>query len=375
MGKLQMYMFRQLLWWSILVSATLTAIVWLTQSLRFVEMIVNRGLSFTTFIMFTMLLLPTFLTLIGPVALFAATILTYNKMTADSELVVQSASGLSPVKIARPAIVLALILTAFGYLNSLYITPSSYRYFKDLQRSFRTEFSSVFLQEGVFNPVSPGITVFIRERNQTGELFGLIIHDERKSDKPVTMMAERGAIIASDTGPKILLINGNRQEVGESDGRLSLLYFERYTFELSGIQETEADLWREPRERFLNELIYPSDQSETIYNYRKLRMEGLFRLTSPALYLAFSLVGLVFLLGGTFNRRGQMIRIFAAVGVVVALQVFVLAMKSLAEKTPVVEPLVYTVPAIVIGLFMYLLAVPRSTRRRRGPPASPREAT
>jgi lipopolysaccharide export system permease protein len=365
MGRLQTYMFRQLLWWTVLVSATLTAIVWLTQSLRFVEMIVNRGLSITTFVMFTLLLLPTSLTLIGPIALFAATVLTYNKMNTDSELVVQSASGLSPARIARPAIILALLLTVFGYLNSLYLTPTSYRYFKDLQRSFRTEFSSVLLQEGIFNPVAEGITVFIRDRSPAGELFGLIIHDERSAGKPVTMMAERGAIVSSVNGPRIILENGNRQEVNESDGRLSLLYFDRYTFDMSGLQENQADLWREPRERYLDELIYPSSQSGDIYNYRKLRMEGFFRLASPPLYVAFVLIAVSFLLGGTFNRRGQMVRIFAAVGVVVALQVFVLAMKSLAEKTPQVELLIFVGPALVMANFLYLLYYPNRRMRTR----------
>lgn len=365
MGKLQMYMFRQLLWWTILVSVTLTCIVWLTQSLRFVEMIVNRGLSFTTFIMFTMLLLPTFLSLIGPIALFAATILTYNKMMNDSELVVQSASGLSPTKIARPAIVLGLLLTCFGYLNSLYLVPASYRQFKDLQRTFRTEFSSVLLQEGVFNPVADGITVFIRERSSTGELYGIIIHDERVPDKPVTMMAERGAIVDSKTGPRIFLVNGNRQEVGEKDGRLSLLYFDQYTFDLSGLKESEDNLWREPRERFIQELLYPEKDAANIYNFRKLRMEGLFRLGSPLLYLAFPLVAVTLLLGGSFNRRGQMLRILIAVAIVVAAQVFVLSMKSLGEKVPQVEAFVYLTPIALIGVFSYLLRFSRPRRRKR----------
>lgn len=366
MGKLQLYTFRQLLWWTILVSTTLTCIVWLTQSLRFVEMIVNRGLSVTTFIMFTMLLLPTFLSLIGPIALFAATILTYNKMTADSELVVQSASGLSPLTIGRPAIVMALMMTAFGYLNSLYLVPASFREFKDLQRAFRTEFSSVLLQEGIFNPVAEGITVFIRERSSAGELYGLIIHDERTPDKPVTMMAERGAIVDSRSGPRIFLVNGNRQEVGEKDGRLSLLYFDQYTFDLSGVQESEENYWREPRERFIHELFFPADQAGKIYNFRKLRMEGLFRLASPPLYLAFALVGLAFILAGSFNRRGQLLRVVAAVAIVVGIQVFVLSMKSLGEKVPEVEYLLYLTPGAVIGVFAYVLAFSRPRRRNRG---------
>ncbi len=357
MGKLHRYMLRQLVWWTIVVSASLTCIVWLTQSLRFVEMIVNTGLSVTTFVTFTLLLLPSFLSLIGPIAVFAAVMFTYTKMLNDSEIVILQASGMSPLKIGRPAIMLASLVMIIGYLNSIYLMPATFREFKDLQREFRSELSSLFLQDGVFNPVIDGVTVFIRERSESGQLFGIIIHDERIPEKPITMMAEQGAIVTSDQGPRVLMVNGNRQEVRQDDGRLSLLYFDRYTFDLSALNKTEVDLWREPRERFLNELFFSSDQATKIYNYRELRMEGIFRLSSPLLFLAFTAIGLALLLGGDFNRRGHFLRILTAVCCVTAVQVVVLSMKNLGEKTPAFEHVMYVLPiVIVIGVLLCMIS-------------------
>ena len=60
MNSYTKYVLRQLLTGMLLVSAGLTCIIWLSQSLRFVEMIVNRGLSAGTFVYMTMLLLPNF---------------------------------------------------------------------------------------------------------------------------------------------------------------------------------------------------------------------------------------------------------------------------------------------------------------------------
>ncbi len=369
MGRIQLYIFRQLFWWTVLVAGSLTCVVWLMQSLRFVEMIVNRGLSAATFLTFTILLLPTLLSLIGPIALFAATVFTYNKMINDSEIVVMRASGMSPTRIARPAMVLGVLLMAFGYLNSLYLVPATYREFKDMQRAFRNEISSLLLQEGVFNSVAENITVFVREKARNGELFGIIIHDERIPNRPVTMMAERGALVASDAGPRVLMVNGNRQEVSEKDARLSLLYFDRYTFEMSGTKQGEIDLWREPRERFLDELIYPSADADKVYNFRKLRMEGLQRLASPLLYPAFAMIALAFLLGGDFNRRGQFLRITGSVLCLVLLQVLFVGAKSMGEKVPQVEAVVYIAPLAAIAGFWFLLRTGRTKRRRSGIPA------
>ena len=64
------YIFRQLSLALRAVSGGLTALIWLTQSLRFVELVVNRGLSMTVFIRLTSLLIPSFVAVILPITTF-----------------------------------------------------------------------------------------------------------------------------------------------------------------------------------------------------------------------------------------------------------------------------------------------------------------
>ena len=51
--QLDRYIFRQLLVALIAVTSALVALIWLTQSLRFVELVVNRGLSLMVFLELT----------------------------------------------------------------------------------------------------------------------------------------------------------------------------------------------------------------------------------------------------------------------------------------------------------------------------------
>ena len=69
MSMIERYMLRQLVVVAALVTLTLTLAIWLTQSLRFVELIVNRGLSLHSYLYLTLLLLPSFLWLMLPVPL------------------------------------------------------------------------------------------------------------------------------------------------------------------------------------------------------------------------------------------------------------------------------------------------------------------
>lgn len=361
--RIDRYIFRQLLTTTVFITVTLTGVVWLTQSLRFVEMIINRGLSAPLFLYFTMLLLPTFLGVILPIALFIAVVFVYNRMLIDGELIVLRAGGCSQFEVARPALILAGLVTIVCYALTIYFIPASHRTFKDMQYTLRDAHPTILLQEGVFSNVMSGITVYVRSRGNDGGLSGIIVHDARNRERPVTMMAERGTIVTTETGPRIVLVNGSRQEVDEKDGRLSLLYFDRYSFDLDTVSQGIPNRWREPRERFLNELFFSEDQAKTIGYYYKLRMEGHHRLSMPLLPLCFTLVSLALLLMGDFNRRGQLWRILSAIAIVFVVEVAQLGLKNLGEKAPNTAILIYLTPIIPAFAAMWLLNSPQLLQR------------
>jgi len=353
---------------TVFVAVTLTCVVWLTQSLRFVEMIVNRGLSVPLFLYFTLLLLPNFLSLCLPVALLVSVLFVYNRLLTDSELVVLRAGGFSHYRVARPAIALGVLTSLACYALSLYFIPASYRAFKDMQAALRNSLPVVMLQEGVFNNVIKGVTVYVRQRTGDGELRGIIVHDARNPARPVTMMAERGSIVAGDNGPRVVMVNGNRQETDEKDGRLSLLYFDRYSFDIGAIDRTEGVRWREPRERFLPQLFNPPASDSWARN--RLRVEGHFRLAMPLLPVAFAVVALAFLLYGDFSRRGQMLRVLGAVTVVLLMESAQLSVKNLGEKLPALAPLLYLVALGPLAAGAIALSGRWRLRRPRQPAAA-----
>lgn len=364
MTQITRYIFRHLFWWAVLVTATLTCVVWLTQSLRFVKLIVNHGLSVPAFVWLTSLLLPTFLLIILPIAAFSAILFTYSKLISDSEMVVLRGAGLSQWGLARPAMLLAALVTVICYGLSLYLLPLSFREFKDLERKHRSSYSSVLLQEGVFNPVMKGVTVYVRERKSSGELLGIVVHDRRKPKTPVTMMAERGAILPGERGPRVLMEKGNRQELRSRDGQLSLLNFERYVFDV--LDETKiapGDLWRDPHERFLHELLAPTNQSLSKRQRYKYMAEAHYRLTAPILGLTLVLVGVAFLLGGQFNRRGQWRRILGAIVTVLAIEAAMVTMQNMSVKSPNMAFAMYLFALAPVVVSLYTLAM-RPRRQR-----------
>lgn len=311
MPRYGQYIFKSLLGPLLLITFSLTSIAWLTQALRFVDFIINRGVSMSTFVTLTVLMVPSLLLFILPVSLFCAVLYTYHKLQGDSELVVMNGVGLSRWQLAKPAILLAAGCCLFAYLTSLYLAPVAYRQFKDMQTFLRDNYASLLLQEGVFNNPVEGLTVFIRDRDRDGTLHGIFVHDERQKTQSTTMMAEVGQLVQSPSGPRFILVRGNRQEINKQTGALSLLNFDRYVLDISFYTKKAEERTRTEEELFIHELFDDAhNESERIGEFHA---EGHHRLTWPFLNVTMTLIAMSFLLSGEFNRRGQRKRVVMAV--------------------------------------------------------------
>ena len=359
MGGISRYILRQLVGPTVFVTVTLTGVIWLTQSLRFLDLVINKGLSAWDFFYLTLLLLPRILVLLIPVSLFSATVYIYHRLQADSEIVVMRAAGFSPISLARPAIVVSLAVAAVCYLLTLYLQPLGFRTFKDLQFSIRSNYAAVAVPEGVFNTLVDGVTVFVRSREPTGELTGIFVHDARDARSPATMMAERGALVQTAKGPRFVLVKGNRQELDTEDSRVSFLLFDRYTLDLQQFSESQVARWREPDERYLHELLDPGGGPRDIANAGKLFAEAHWRLTAPLYAVAFVLIAVVSMFYGAYDRRRDWTRIVVAAGAVMTVQTLALGFTSIVANAPELVSLMYANVAIPVVVCLYLLFTTR----------------
>ncbi len=368
MSRITAYILRQVLTTALFVLVTLTLAIWLTQSLRFIDLIVNRGLTIGGYFFLTTLLMPSFLALVTPIALFVSTMFVYNRLTGDSELVVMRAVGYGPGQLAKPALLLAGGATLIAYVFYLWLIPTSFSQFKNLQADIRSDYSGLLLQEGSFTRIGGNLTVYVREREANGDLHGLIVHDSRDPTNPVTLLAERGTLASTEEGPRVILLNGNRQQVDREAGKLSLLYFERYSVEIGQSGAQAEYRWREPGERYLHELLWPDyDNSNDRFFANKLIAEAHTRLSTPLYVFALVIVGLACLLPGDFNRRGMGKRVLAAAAAGIAVQAVSIALPNLAARIPATIPFLYAVPLAAISISAWALVQGPRRKRNSGP--------
>jgi lipopolysaccharide export system permease protein len=336
MRQYERYVFMHLLLPTLLVTASLTGIVWLTQTMRFIDFMFKRGLSIGDFLYLTGLLLPSLLLILIPIALGIAVIYAYNRLTSESELVVLHAVGISRLQLARPALMMGIACTILCYALALAVMPAANKKFRDIRSFFRDKYASVLLEEEVFNTPIDGITVFIRERDNKGNLHDILLHDNRNPDAVVTIMAKDGRMEQSQDGPRFYLHQGVRQQW--KDGRVSWLSFDNYAIDIA-FYAPDVARDRDADERTLSELFAgnPAKPAED----RALHAEGHQRLTWPLLNITLPLLALSLLIAGEFNRRGQWKRIGHATMAMVAVIIIYFVLRNTIVKQPWLTPALY----------------------------------
>ncbi len=360
MQQYSKYIMANLAGATLFIASGLTCVIWLTQSLRFVDLIVNRGLDMLAFLYLTTMMLPSLLGFLLPIALAISVMYTYHRLVADSELVILKSAGLSRWQLAKPAVVFAVAVALIGYLISLYLLPLTYRQYKDMQAYARDNYASLLLQEGVFNNPVDGLTVFIRERFSDGTLKGILVHDNRDPAKPVTMMAEEGRLMKTSQGPRFVLVNGNRQAINHEEEQLSFLAFDDYVLDITLFADTPATRIRDAKERYLPELLNPEEGTSEILRAEYLA-EAHQRLTWPLYNVTLCLFVLYMLLGGQFSRRGNWKRHTATMiscGVIISAAVGV---SNIMVKVPGLVVLMYGLPlGVAVASLVLLVRSPLS---------------
>ena len=332
----------------------MTGITWLTQSLRFIELIVIKGLPINIFLNLTILIIPKLLVTIIPFVAFLAVLITYTRLNTESELISMKSAGMNNFKILLPAVIFGITLGALTISIENYGSPYAYNKFKTLQHTIRNNYISTLFQEKVFSSPIKGLTVFIKERDKIGNFQGILIHDERDANKTISIIAEQGKIVTTQEGARFALINGNRQEVSK-DKNISILYFNEYTLNITNYNKDTSPRFKEASERSFYELFNSEKNISALYK-KEFLAEGHKRIMTPIIVLIMVLIGAISSIIGRFNRKTSIKKIFYSISAALIIQIYIIASPQVMIQSPKLIPFLYIFIFIVLLLIIFLIS-------------------
>jgi len=349
------YMFRQVANAFLVMLLTLTAIVWLATALKELDLITSQGQGLALFFQMTMLSLPSLMTLIAPNAVLMAALYTLDRMNGDSEIIVMTAAGAPVWRICSSLIALAAMVSVVILLVNVFLNPACMRALRDLITEVRADLISQVLQPGRFSSPEQGLTFHIRGRSPTGELEGLLVHDERDETQVMSYLAARGRIITNDEGSYLVMFDGyvHRYNAEDKDKAVQIVAYEQNMLDLSQFAPKDKDgKDLRPKERSLSELVYPAPDDEiALKNYGLLRSELHQRLATPLYPIVFIFVAIALMGQARTTRENRWGQILAAFGIAIGLRVAGLTVGNLVVLDARAVVLVYAIPvgAILIA--------------------------
>jgi lipopolysaccharide export system permease protein len=361
MGRIDRYIFRTSFGAFALILISLTAVIWVTQALRDIDLITGQGQTVLVFVGLTATIIPLLMLVIAPVALLIAIAYTLNKLNTDSEIVVLNAAGMAPWRLYRPFLAVAIVVALLVGALASYLAPWGLRELRDWGAKVRADVVANIVQPGRFITIEPGLTFHLRERRPNGQLVGIFMDDRRDQKERATILAEYGEIIENNNNNFMLLYNGSMQrlEAGKLDPTIVL--FDRHAFDLSRFN-TGGPL--QPivygaRERFFNELLNPDPQDRLVQSQPgQLQAELHDRLTAPLYPLAFVTVAFAILGAPRTSRQSRAFSLALTVAGIAALRFIGFAGVVFAVHTPSAVFLIYASLAVATG--WAIVAISRS---------------
>lgn len=333
MSRFDRYMLSQLMMFFGFFALVLVAVYWVNSAVRLFDRLISDNQSVWVFLELSALSLPNVIRLMLPVAAFVATLYATQRMASESELVVMQATGFSPFRLARPVLFFGLVVALLLGALTHFLVPMARTRLNERNSEISDNISSKLLTEGTFLHPSAAVTLFIRRISPNGELDEFFLSDRRQPQSETIYAAQSAFLARSDTGPKLVMLDGMAQTLRDDpDGtpRLSVTRFANFTYDISGLIAARGPRVPQLEERSTAALLAANTQllAETGATAAQARFEGHDRFAKPLLTIAAVLTGFAAMIGGSFSRFGMWRQIAGASG----LFIFLFFLSNLVDK-------------------------------------------
>lgn len=366
-------MVKQLLTMFGFFALVLVSVYWVNRAVSLFDQLIGDGQSALVFVELSLLTLPAVIRSVLPVAAFAAAVFVTNRLASESELVVMQATGFSAFRLARPVLIFGLIAGGLLAILAHVLVPAARAELANRQGEIAENISARFLTEGAFLHPANGISIYIREVTETGELREVFLSDARNPGSRTSYTAQRALIVRGDGGPKLVMLDGLAQSIRHDTGQLFVTRFGDFTYDLGAlIGQARADR-RDLREMPTAALIAPTPQvlELTRSTPAAVLTELHSRIVHPLLAPVAAVLGFAVLLLGGFSRFGLWRQILGAVVAIILVQLVSNAATGIALRDARFWPVNYA-PVLLGGtaavVMLWWAGRPRRPRRAKGMP-------
>jgi lipopolysaccharide export system permease protein len=337
---------------------TFTVILLMDKILKLIELIVS-GINFFQILMLLFFISPSFLIFTIPMALLLGTLLSFGRLSGDSEIVAFKASGTSLYQLYVPISILSIsayLLTSFlvfyglpwgnrGFMSTLYLMTQSK--------------ANIEIKERVFNDLFNGLVIYIDKVPIQGKrMEGVLICDKRAKEKVNTIFAKEGFLTSHPESQEVVLtlLDGDMHRFDPKTNVYQRMKFDKYDLKLeigkafaawgARIREKEMSI-DEIKRKIKAKKIIGEDTTDLEIEFHK-------RYAIPFACIIFGLIGVP--LGIQPHRSGRSYGFILSIFVILIYYISLTIFEVFGEKKTIPVFLAGWAPNFLFGgLGIYLL--------------------
>ena len=360
---LNLYIIREIASLFLLSITVFTLILLMGRLIKLTDMVISKGVPLSEISRMIVYLMPSFLVFTIPMAFLLAVLLAFGRLSADNEITVMRAGGISLMQLMPPVVVCGLVATLLTLAISTLGVPWGNSAFKDLSFRVLKQNVTLTIRDKVFWDDLPGIVLYTDHYDEANHtLKGVIIHDGRDSKRPMTIFASEGKIGCTPDQQDICLIlyNGSIHSAGK-DNEYRLVKFGEYVMTVGGPGKG-VGIGRNELDMGIGELLQQINNPATAPSTRlKMQIELQSRFAFPFASLVFAVVAVP--LGLQNRRSGKSAGFSTSIAILLIYYLLLSLLRTLAEKGSIPPALALWLPNIIfLSLGWYMLRISSQER-------------
>ena len=215
----------------LLISLSLSLIIWVVQAVNFLDYISEDGHGLKTYFSITLLSFPKIFTRILPFSIFIAIFYILNKYEVKNELIIYWNIGIKKIKFINNLIIFSILLLFFQLFFKIFLVPNSLDLSREYIRNSNIDFFPNLIKEKKFIDSVKNLTIFVEKKNNNGELKNIYLKDQMNNKKSQIIYAKNGKFLFKENNNFLILNDGSFIDI--NDKKITSFDFKKTEINLS----------------------------------------------------------------------------------------------------------------------------------------------
>ena len=366
MKTLDRYVIREILPPFLLALGLLTFLLAVKPMLEYAQELLVKGVPLPTVGFLLLTLLPQSLGITIPMSFLTGVLMGLGRLSADREAVAMLACGVSPLRLLRPVMLLALLTGAADLYVLVKVVPDANQRFRVETARLLAQIGSEDIQPGAFFEGFPNKVIHVRELRPGGGYLDVTLADTSQPGPPAVTRASEGFLEFDEAERRVTIVlpgDAARYLPGDEPGvyDMSLVRDLRIHVTASEVfgsgdimpsrgaaEMTIADLRRREAEKIEQGI---SPHPEVLHRHQ--------RMSFPVACLVFAIIGVA--LGLHTRREGKLGGLVLGLGVIFVYYAVMAVFENLVKGGQFSPYWARWMPNIVVGV-LGLVALRRRMR-------------